>query len=178
MSKLIIGCGVPGTGKSTWIKAHTSLEDHVVSRDLIRFQLLDEAGLIDPADYFSREDEVWALYIATIENGLRRGYTVWADATHLTHKGRLKLLHALSVKPNEVEVIDFYCPLDTALARNAERKGTRAYVPEDQIRRMFKQREMAEFGETPKYKYNKIYTVNTETGKIIIREEAEKWQFM
>ena len=172
MNKLIIGCGTPGTGKSTWINAHTDpWNDIIVSRDAIRFMLLDEAGLTDPADYFSREDEVWALYIAQIEAGLRRGYTVWADATHLTRKGRLKLLHALSVKPETVEIIDFYCPLDTALARNAERKGTRAYVPEDQIRRMFKQREMTEFNETTKYKYNKIYNVNTVTGKIIIKEE-------
>ena len=163
-----------GTGKSTWIKSHTTLDDYVVSRDVIRFQLLDEAGLTDPKDYFAREDEVWALYVAQIENGLRRGYTVWADATHLSRKGRLKLLYALSVKPDEVEVIDFWCPLEVALERNNQRQGTRAFVPKGQIRRMFEQREATEFGECEKYDYNKIYVVDTNSGAIEIREEIFK----
>lgn len=172
MSKLIIGTGIPGTGKSTWIKAHMDDGDMLVSRDAIRFGLLGED--FDPADYFSREDEVWALYVAQIENGLRRGYTVWADATHLSRKGRLKLLYALSVKPDEVEVIDFWCPLEVALERNDKRQGTRAFVPKGQIRRMFEQREATEFGECEKYDYNKIYVVDTNSGEIEIREEIFK----
>ena len=174
MSKLIIGTGVPGTGKSTWIKSHTTLSDYIVSRDEIRFKLLDEAGLTDPADYFAREDEVWALFIAEIEKGLRRGYTVWADATHLSRKGRLKLLHALSVKPSEIEVIDFWCPLTVAFERNAKRANTRGFVPRGQIRRMFEQREATEFGESLEFPYSKIYMIDTVTNQIEIREEIFK----
>lgn len=169
MSKLIIGTGTPGTGKSTWIQSHMENGDMLVSRDTIRFGLLGEN--FHPADYFSREDEVWALFIANIEAGLRRGRTVWADATHLTRKGRLKLLYALSVKPTEVEVIDFWCPLEVALERNDKRQGTCAFVPKGQIRRMFEQREATEFGECPKFKYNKIYEIDTVSGEIVIREE-------
>ena len=170
MGKLIIGTGVPGTGKSTWIKNHIGFDEVLVSRDAIRFKLLDE--LSNPeADYFSRKDEVWALYIAAIETGLRRGKTVWADATHLSRKGRLKVLHALSVKPTEVEIIDFWCPLEMALERNDKRQGTRAFVPKGQVSRMFEQREATEFGECPKFKYNKIYDIDTVSGEIIIREE-------
>ena len=171
MSKLIIGCGIPGTGKSTWIQNHKDFDDVVVSRDAIHFKLLDE--MPEGADYFSREDEVWALYVAAIEAGLRRGKTVWADATHMSRKGRLKLLYALSVKPDEVEVIDFWCPLEVAIKRNEQRSG-RAVVPRGQVRRMFFQREAAEFGECEKYDYNKIYVVDTDSGKIEIREEIFK----
>lgn len=135
--------------------------------------MLDEVGLTDPKDYFAREDEVWALYVAMIEASLRRGKTVWADATHMSRKARMKLLYALSVKPTEVEVIDFWCPLEVALERNEQREG-RAVVPRGQVRRMYYQREAVEFGECEKYDYNKIYVVDTDSGKIEIREEIFK----
>lgn len=170
MSKLIICCGVPGTGKSTWIQNHVGFDDVVVSRDAIRFALLDE--MPDGADYFSREDDVWALYIEEINKGLRRGKTVWADATHLNPKVRLKLLHALSVRPTHIEIIQFWCPLEVALKRNAQRAG-RSFVPPEQIKKMYYNQLPAEFGEG-KFEYDYIYEINTVDGKINIREEIFK----
>ena len=42
MSKLILMCGVPGSGKSTWIKNNKSETDLWISRDKIRFEKLKE----------------------------------------------------------------------------------------------------------------------------------------
>ena len=54
MSKLILMMGVAGAGKSTWIKQN--YPDVVpVSRDAIRFEILDEKG----GEYFDHEDEVF-----------------------------------------------------------------------------------------------------------------------
>lgn len=41
MATLYVICGIPGSGKSTWIKNHTSSEI-LVSRDAIRFDMVKE----------------------------------------------------------------------------------------------------------------------------------------
>ena len=163
MSKLMIGMGAPGAGKSTWIKDHMEPYDVYISRDEIRFSLL-----ADGDDYFSREDEVWALYIQTIELNLNKGATVWVDATHLNRRSRLKLLHALWHKPDEIEVVYFKVPLEVALERNEQRAG-RAYVPPQAIEKMYRSIEEPEFHEG-RFTYNRIYVIN-ENGKIEIKEE-------
>ena len=151
MAKLIIMCGIAGSGKSTFVKKHMDPDlDIYVSRDEIRFSLLQESD-----DYFAVEDEVWIQYVAAINAGLRKGRTVWADATHLNKKARLKLLHALHPTPAEIEIIYVKVPLETALDQNELREGF-AKVPEDAIRRMWKSIEEPEFHEG-KFTYNKIY---------------------
>ena len=69
MKCLYVMCGVPGSGKSTFIKNHlfdfVESEDYVVvvSRDDIRFSLLNTDEAISEDKYFSKEDEVWEKYI-------------------------------------------------------------------------------------------------------------------
>ena len=66
MANLYLMCGVPGAGKSTFIKKRTRL-DHavVVSRDAIRFSIVkpDE-------EYFSHEDEVVKIFWEQINKAL------------------------------------------------------------------------------------------------------------
>lgn len=164
MAKLIIMCGLAGCGKSTFVKKHMDSNlDIYVSRDDIRFSLLKEGD-----DYFAMEDEVWIQYIAAINAGLRKGRTVWADATHLNKKARLKLLHALYPTPTEIEVIYIKVPLEIALDQNKKREG-RAKVPEDAIYRMWNSIEEPEFHEG-RFTYNKIY-IKEPDAVIRIKEE-------
>ena len=164
MAKLIIMCGLAGCGKSTFVKKHMDSDlDIYVSRDDIRFSLLKEGD-----DYFAMEDEVWIQYIAAINAGLRKGRTVWADATHLNKKARLKLLHALYPTPTEIEVIYIKVPLEIALDQNKRREG-RAKVPEDAIYRMWNSIEEPEFHEG-RFTYNKIY-IKEPDAVIRIKEE-------
>ena len=164
MAKLIIMCGLAGCGKSTFVKKHMDSNlDIYVSRDDIRFSLLKEGD-----DYFAMEDEVWIQYIAAINAGLRKGRTVWADATHLNKKARLKLLHALYPTPTEIEVIYIKVPLEIALDQNKRREG-RAKVPEDAIYRMWNSIEEPEFHEG-RFTYNKIY-IKEPDAVIRIKEE-------
>lgn len=135
--KLYISCGIPGSGKSTFLKANKGKDEVIISRDDIRFSLLEEGE-----EYFSRENEVFKKFITQITDSINLGYNTYADATHLNNTSREKLLRALDkagCKPSATEVIFFDVPLDICLARNEKCKDTKAYVPRGVIRRMFNQ---------------------------------------
>lgn len=135
MTKLNIMCGVPGAGKSHYIKEHYNKEkDVVISRDVIRFSLVTLGQV-----YFSREKEVFREFCNKINETIGVADTTWADATHLSNRSRWKLLNGINHK--NFELINFICveePLEICLARNAQRDG-RAVVPESAIERMFEQ---------------------------------------
>ena len=135
MSKLILMCGVPGSGKSTWIKNNKSEADLWISRDRIRFEKLKEGD-----DYFAFEDIVFEQFIEEIACGLEMDKTVIADATHLNRKSRAKVLNKVAKFADEIEAIVMDVHLETALERNDNRTG-RAFVPRGVIRRMFFQME-------------------------------------
>ena len=86
---------------------------------------------------------------------INQGFNVFADATHLNSASRSKLLKRISCKPEEINVIWVDTPLQIAIERNELRKGTRAYVPPEQVRRMFNSFERPLFYEG----FKKIYVV-------------------
>ena len=142
MKKLYLMCGPSGCGKSTYTKVYAEEGDVVVSRDAIRFSLLEETD-----DYFAKEGIVFAQFVREVAKALVMGETknVWADATHLTEKSRRKFFDNLSYYLNveygqfpefEVIAINLETTLSTCKARNAQRLG-RARVPEYVIERQF-----------------------------------------
>ena len=138
--KLYLLMGCPGSGKSTYLNNRIKNGDGVViSRDIIRFSLVSE-----DEEYFSRENEVYELFVKGIANALKFNKEVYADATHLNERSRAKLLRALgkNLKGVEVNVIYVRVPVEVAIQRNENRIGTRAYVPRSVIRRMYSQTTM------------------------------------
>ena len=138
---LFLMCGIPGSGKSTWIDKHINKDMvKIVSRDAIRFSMVAENE-----EYFSKEKEVFKKFIDEIIAGLEDETKdmVIADATHLNTASRTKVLNALggNLKNIKVGVIFFKPNLELALERNENRKDTRAYVPRGVIRRMESQFE-------------------------------------
>jgi len=134
--KLFIMCGCPGSGKTTYAKKYLMNDNTIyVSRDEIRFSLLREGDT-----YFSREKEVYREFIWKIYNALYNEHkNVIADATHLNEKSRAKLFSSLPIDFTKIDVIGIYMntPLEICLEQNEIRKGTKAYVPPAQVRRMF-----------------------------------------
>lgn len=135
---LLISCGVPGSGKTTKLKSFP-WNGIIVSRDDIRFNLIKN----NTEDYFSKEDEVWEIFTSIIKDNLENGINVIADATHLTPGSRRKLINAVGKSASVIMAMNFYCPLKVCLERNELRKGTAAYVPQEQIRKMYSKYEPA-----------------------------------
>ena len=130
---LYLMVGVPGSGKSTYVKNILKDGDIYISRDEIRYSLLTEED-----DYFAKENEVIKTFIDNIDKSLvNEEYCgdVYADATHLSPKSRAQVLNQLKNK-DKVSIIYLDIPLNIILERNAQRKG-RALVPENVVRRMY-----------------------------------------
>ena len=134
MADLYLMVGCPGSGKSTFLKNRISkLDDKckIISRDEIRF------SIVQPNEkYFSHEKEVVQKFWDEVNKNLSLGKTVFVDQTSLTKKSRAWLLEHVHGY-NHAYVIWINESLYNCLKRNENRKGTRAYVPQDQIRRMF-----------------------------------------
>ena len=132
--KFYIMCGVPGSGKSTWIRNHFPEGKLLVSRDAIRFALVAEN---EP--YFSREDEVVDRFNKEIVNFGMMGDVI-IDATHSNRASRKKVLDLLvaNFDPEMIEVYFIYLntSYEECIARNNQRQG-RAKVPRDAIDRMW-----------------------------------------
>ena len=141
MSKknVFILCGIPASGKSTWAKNNKDIlngNTMVVSRDKIRYSLLKNGD-----KYFSKEKEVYNIFIKVIKFGLNNKNinNIIIDATHLSVGSRRKLLISLEKELKKVNVfgIAFSTPLDVCLKRNTKRCG-RAKVPKEQLENMYK----------------------------------------
>lgn len=147
--------GVPGSGKSTWVRKMVAERGGIhCSRDEIRFSLLE-----DGEDYFAHEDEVVRIWTEKVHQAILSADVpnVFIDATHLTEKSRAKVIDSLPTANYILTTVFFDIPLETCLERNEQRTG-RAYVPPQVIRNMY-----ASFEKDTQYGLNKVY----------VREENE-----
>ncbi len=134
MKNLYMMCGIPGSGKSTYVA--TNFPDAtVISRDAIRFALLKEGD-----DYFAYEDTVLQIFYTEIQNAIDsdKKSDIIIDATHLTPKARATCLKELkNLDKVNLVALSIEVPLAIALYRNNKRTG-RARVPDTVIRNMYK----------------------------------------
>lgn len=137
---LIVMVGVPGSGKdyqienSEFLYADGEVKREVVSRDLVRYEMVRE-----DEEYFCREKEVFEQYILQISNALSSNKVVIANATQANYGSRKKLLHAIDEKFGCDYNIIMYCIIcdyETADRRNKQREG-RAVVPRKAMMEMF-----------------------------------------
>ena len=134
--RLFLLCGCPGSGKSTWIRQRiNTYGGYHVSRDEIRFAILDERG----GNYFDYENEVIRIFIARINELLdndEQNIDIYVDATHLTDNSRNQIMKQLHLKNAYKIAVWMKVPLDICLIRNNKRTG-RAKVPSKAITDMY-----------------------------------------
>lgn len=148
--------GLPGSGKSTWIKEYVGacLENYdlkikVFSSDKIREELYgDEAIQGNPSDVFD------IMKTRTLQ-ALKEGYNVIYDATNITRKNRRSILSQI---PKDIEKICciVWARIETCVSRDARRIRS---VGESVILKMVKRFETPWYDEG----FDKIQFINTDT---------------
>lgn len=124
--ELIILCGIPGSGKTTYAEKNC-LAFHL-SSDAIRKELYgDENTQGNPA-------EVFALMQDRAIEALNNGYDVIYDATNITRKDRASII-AKCPKFVKIECHIIWAPIETCIERDAARECT---VGKEVIDRMLK----------------------------------------
>ena len=132
MANLTLVCGLPGSGKSTYLSQFKrNFNCSVISRDEIRFSLLKEGEA-----YFTHEEEVCKTLWNKINESLAANKDTYVDQTSLTADSRSYLLKHITTHYELCNIIWFKIPREICLERNENRFGTKAYVPRGVIRRM------------------------------------------
>lgn len=149
---LVLMMGIPGSGKSTIALNKMTNKDIYISRDQIRYSLIE-----DNEEYFSKEKEVMKIFIDNINSAIQENKYrfIYADATHLNERSRRKVLDNITNKPNKIFLLFINTPLEIALERNNKRIG-RERVPEKVIKNMFNSIEMP----TEKEGISTVYILN------------------
>ena len=179
---LFLMCGCPGSRKSSFLSMFCKFnkinyEEHVVSRDLIRFNMVSK-----DEEYFSKEKEVFNFFINEIKHQIIFNNYCFADATHLNSGSRMKLINSIGKDfLKNVNVVPLFVSVseEVAFYGNSLRKGTRAYVPEEVIIRM---RSTFSDPAQDNYPYADIYTIypistiTTDCGEITNIELKDKYE--
>ena len=117
--KLIILCGIPGVGKSTYAKEYVEHNDNVVhlTSDSIRAELYgNESTQGNPAEVFGLMQK------RAVEN-LNNGQTVIYDAPNITRKDRQGII-SVCPKFARIECHIIWAPIEVCLERDAARDRT------------------------------------------------------
>ena len=154
MIELILCCGLPSSGKSTWAQKRQKENYIWISSDEIR------------ASYdwqISNHDVFTKMYQMTLA-ALKEGCNVIYDATNLLMKHRKALIY--NIKHSKLsDIVMFSCeiflqPINELLERNAARIG-KARVPDEVIYRMYKQFQFPQYFEG----WDQIHINNNSTGE-------------
>ena len=167
MKLLLVLRGIPGCGKSTWIKEH-DLEEYTLSPDNIRLMFsAPELGLDGKYHISSKCDKrVWSFLNERLEARMKNGETTIIDATH-TKESYLKDYKKLCKQYNyRMIVVDFSSiDLDTIKLRNYRRESYKQ-VPEEVIDRMYQQISNPLQGNYEIYRYNEFPNLDNFVYKI------------
>jgi predicted kinase len=159
MKFITIITGIPSSGKSTFIN-NSLLSHHVISRDKIKemfFGTTIENGTMvrdnHSMDKSHNNTNSKKIYSTILRNRMVKGDFIVLDETNCIISNIQNLLNLCSCYQYEPLFIDFYIPLEEAISRNNNRKGTIGYVPEHVIEDFYeKQKEVIAYLKKNKHK--------------------------
>ena len=127
---LILLCGIPGSGKTTWAKNYISKNPDFVhlSSDAIRAELYGDENIQ------GNPVEVFTLMQKKAVESLNAGYNVVYDATSMTRKDRAGII-SMCPKFTHIQCNIIWAPIETCIERDATRERT---VGKEVIDRMLK----------------------------------------
>lgn len=125
---LILLCGIPGSGKTTYAEKMKNSYTYHLSSDAIRKELYGDENIQgNPSDVFTlMQDRTIML--------LNNGFDVIYDATNITRKDRASII-AKCPRFAQIECHIIWAPIETCIERDAARKRT---VGKEVIDRMLK----------------------------------------
>lgn len=129
--------GIPGTGKTSYVKEHIEENAIHLSSDAIRAELYgDESIQGNPAEVFS-------LMQSRAVEALNEGKDVWYDATNITRKDRASIIN-ICPKFAKIEAHIIWAPIAECIERDSKRNRT---VGKEVIDRMLKKFQAPFFDE-------------------------------
>ena len=136
---LILLCGIPGSGKTTWAKNYISKNPDFVhlSSDAIRAELYGDENIQ------GSPVEVFTLMQKKAVESLNAGYNVVYDATSMTRKDRAGII-SMCPKFTHIQCNIIWAPIETCIERDTTRERT---VGKEVIDRMLKRFQMPYYDE-------------------------------
>lgn len=128
-------CGLPGSGKDTWVRHHAG-DQPVISLDDIRRELKLKPG--------ETTGQALALAKKRMEGYLRSDTPFVLNATHTTRLRRRPLIEQCASRGARVRIVWVKTPLPVALRRNAARRDP---VPAHVIQNMLEHLEPPDLTE-------------------------------
>lgn len=115
--KVYIMCGIPGSGKSTWISNNLDKNIKIISRDIIRYKL----GYVDSPNKKvvlnkDQENHVTQIEYDLINNYLSNGESIVIDDIN-SGKYRNKLINELRKYNVHIIGVNIITPLDICIKR-------------------------------------------------------------
>lgn len=137
--KLILLCGIPGTGKTHYAKNYIALQNNTVhlNSDKLRKELYGDENIQ------GNPGEVFALMQKRAIEALNNGQNVIYDSTAMTRKDRQGII-SVCPKFAKIECHIIWAPIEVCIERDAERERT---VGKEVIDRMLKRFQAPFFDE-------------------------------